>query len=61
MDPNAQLKNLSIYNDVLKEPPSAFTLKLTKTYLSWCIKKEKGDEFKKTMENALKIAAFWLE
>lgn len=61
LDPDGQLKNLSIYNDVLKEPPSAFTLKLTKTYLNWCIKKEKGEEFKKTMENALKIAAFWLE
>ncbi len=55
------MRNIGIYNDIFKEPPSAFTLKLTRTYLNWCIKKEKVDEFKKGMESALKIADYWLE
>jgi hypothetical protein len=61
LDPNAPLRNIPIYDDIFKETPSAFTLKLTKAYLFWCIKKEKGDDFKKGMENALKIADYWLE
>jgi len=42
MDSNHQLNNIPIYDDILQEPPSSFSLKITKSYLNWAIKKDKS-------------------
>ena len=45
----------------MREPPSSFSLRVTKSYVEWAIKKEKNEEFKKSIEEALKLCDFWLE
>jgi hypothetical protein len=60
-DSNAPLQHLAIYSQLLREPPSAFSLRITKNYLEWCTRKDRSEEFKKTMEAAVKVADFWLE
>jgi hypothetical protein len=60
-DSATALKNVPIYDSLLEEPPSAFSLRITKAYLEWAIKKEKQDEFKKGIEESLRLCDFWLE
>lgn len=43
IDQSVLLKNIPIYKDIFKEPPNSFILRLTKNYLFWCIKKDKGE------------------
>ena len=35
-----------LYDRINEEPPSFFTMNLTKSYLEWCNKKENTNEFK---------------
>jgi hypothetical protein len=35
-----------LYDRINEEPPSFFTISLTKSYLEWCNKKENTSEFK---------------
>ena len=39
MDQNAPLQKVPIYEDILQEPPSSSSLKITKSYLNWAMKK----------------------
>jgi len=41
LDAVAPLKNIPIYSSLLQEPPSSYSLRITKAYLHWCIKKDK--------------------
>lgn len=61
MDSSNALSNIPIYDGILQEPPNSFSLKITKSYLNWAIKKDKHDDFKKVIEKALKITDFWFE
>ena len=61
MESSNTLNNMPIYDDILLEPPSSFSLNITKSYLNWAIKKDKHDDFKKVIEKALKITDFWFE
>jgi len=36
-------------------------LRITKSYLTWAVKKEKNEEFKQFIEEALRISDYWLE
>ena len=49
-DSSSQLKNTPIYAQVLNEPPSSYSLRITKSYIEWAIKKDKNEDFKKTIE-----------
>lgn len=42
-DSSSQLKNIPIYEALLREPPSSFSLRVTKSYVEWAIKKEKNE------------------
>ncbi len=60
IDSSASLQKVPIYSSVFKEPPNSFILKLTKIYLFWCVKKDKAEEFKKGIDNAISMADYWL-
>lgn len=61
IDSSAALQKIPIYSCAFREPPNSFILKVTKNYLFWCAKKDRGEEFKKGMEGALRMADYWLE
>ena len=60
LDGNAPLQHLQLYAAVLSEPPSAYSLRTTKAYLDWAVKKERSEEFKRTVEGALRVCEYWL-
>ena len=60
-DSNAALQKIPIYSSIFREPPNSFVLKLTRNYLYWCVKKDRPEEFKKGIENALRMSDYWLE
>ena len=50
MDHSNALPKAEIYSSYLNEPPSTFSLKITKSYLNWAVKKEREKELKQGVE-----------
>ena len=54
-------KITGLFSRINEEPPSNFTMTLTKNYLEWCNKKEQTEQFKRVFKIAMEISDYWLD